>query len=294
MFLASGGKPAIKDVKLWKNALRLNGWSHINDNANQEGIRSNDWYPGWEKNAKHYEDFMKNTDHRQVVQNRLEAKGEFTKAEAIKRFGTAGLAHWRWHTLVKPCIKCEKTYESFKEGSIKNDFKIREDNKLNTIVLLHHNPRFQVQTKYLTLWEKEMNALRTWGAGCLCHEAELKAGKRCTCFLKGRRIPEVPDRVCLFCREADIFVANLQESADAPVFRGLSKQVAATKGYLVAKTEYIQHVPNVIALCRNRKHAKRARAEYRSLRDNAKSLEKCLATVSGIAHPLMSTKAPWL
>ena len=53
------------------------------------------------------------------------------------------------------------------------------------------------------------NSLRQWGRGCACHEALLLAGKKISCFRKGRRLREASARIRQFQQDVAALLSNM-------------------------------------------------------------------------------------
>ena len=110
---------------------------------------------------------MRNTSYRQVIEKRLQEKGQGALAGGVQQF-TASLATWRWQTLVKVCVQTQKSYQAFKSGFERRDFNLREDGQLSQLAMLHANPHFPDETNALLQLQQMMSRLRMLGLGCSC------------------------------------------------------------------------------------------------------------------------------
>ena len=114
--------------------------------------------------------------------------------------------------------------------------------------------------------------LRSWCNGCACHEEQLLAGMVVSCSMKGRRLPELDNRLCKFYTDVyglGSLIADDPEAVDARP--ALLHGIAKAKGFMMLKTSFTKPLPTSICYCRDRDRAKAAREEYNQLRAKASS-----------------------
>ena len=72
-----------------------------------------------------------------------------------------------------------------------------------------------------------VHPMRSWGAGCRCHEAERVSGQPITCQEQGKRLPEVADKVLHFVGQCVVNASR--PSADQKCVAGLLPDLEAKR-----------------------------------------------------------------
>jgi hypothetical protein len=134
-------------------------------------------------------------------------------------------------------------------------FKTCRNRKLETAARVAiHCEKFYL--RFLIIYDimQSTGKLRTWAAGCLCHEAERLRGVEVACRWQGKRLPEASGRVAMFlqyCKRVIDRPQPDQETADYAIGSGMEEERSFAWRNLASMTEanlsYVDRQPYFLA-----------------------------------------------
>ena len=157
------------------------GWMHIWANLVKDYCYRFFWFPSWLKCLKGVVKLLGKRMYKEAVKLWLVQQKQYEHVPAVSSF-SASFAKWRWQTLDKCCKNvakveglrilwpklCEDIFPSFSEDP--EALEAGGEGMENDIFWLRLKQTIRPGTSYCEV-------SRTWGAGCLCHEEERRAGQ---------------------------------------------------------------------------------------------------------------------
>lgn len=172
--------------RLFPNALYLPGWMHLWDGIARDVCAGLLWFPDMLAQLRGCIAFFRQLQIRDRIRGLKLWTAE--QVESLNYFPHC-FAKWRWGTL---------------HGAVKGIFDIRflcthwqavkaevfgcsRDSPTEQVVdAAFSSDLFWLRLEVVRFLLAKTETLRTWGAGCYCHEKELRAGKSVACIQKGR------------------------------------------------------------------------------------------------------------
>ena len=249
-------------TRLFRNALRISGWSHPVGNIMREIAML---HPDWPEVLSKLRDltrFFRVQAWRQHLQRALKHHHEVNAGRKL-RFFSAGFAKWRYETLARVLEQlaplrpiCEHYIEggmfpSFKDGELlQSVLRSCQDQELWRFIVFAHAWVFAPLEK-----------LRRWGLVCECHAAERKAGVRnIGCKWASRRLrnawTEVSKVIDTFRTAADELTMERCGGSNSLFRIGKSMLILSAES-LNARFKYLDVVPWLFARADTRDGARR-------------------------------------
>lgn len=235
----------------WPNAIHVPGWKHAWDLILQKGLSSLRWFPAWLARLKGVIAFLRQEGRRATMADHLRTLGKSGLADVVASTSLPSFAHWRWTTL----HDCLKSLQPFLR-SMATHFdarwfaKAKDTTGLSTMVAAMSSQEWHKQTDFVWYFAREIDQLMSWGSGCSCHEAELRAGQAVTCGWKGRRLAEAQPHLS---GELNRMLAEAETWNEArwglglPALLELQGVVRATHHLVHRKFEWLRKVPYLLA-----------------------------------------------
>jgi hypothetical protein len=184
----------LSDHYFFPHAFLLPGWHHCWSNILKDTCTGIEFFAGWLVEVKAIVELFR--PH--TVRVAVSACFAWTAAElkALQLFG-ASFAKWRWHTLYEATLGClslqflARAWEQVMVALAST----AEQATLTVVDKALKSPRFWRRTKAMHDLSKRVDKCRRWGAGCSCHEEELRAGRQVDCKYKGRRLKQCSEYI---------------------------------------------------------------------------------------------------
>jgi hypothetical protein len=190
----------LKGTFLCPNAMRGINWNHILDWVLRMVLSVNPFYTAYNADIKELSQFLKARGHRAIIRKSLHAQGKHELAKVLLKFG-AKFAHWRWATLVRACRESVRVEEAVREGFDPSLFNLRGGELKRVAEIICTTSKFWERNRFFEPLVSSWNALRSWGLGCPCHDAECReAAAKCQSFecpdgMKSRRCADLREKL---------------------------------------------------------------------------------------------------
>jgi hypothetical protein len=182
---------ASSELFLLPLALRIPGWMHLCDNLVKYAIeKCLEWFNEWHLMAQKLCDFLSTATYTDVLSINLCSLQLYGLSKQLQT-STENMLKLRWGSIVRTARDLSDRRHAFTiavgEGGFdeSGDY-IREAVSLGDDTAIAR--LFWARTRFIALIFGIVEDLRTWGAGCDCHEDDRINGRRVLCSLTGRRL----------------------------------------------------------------------------------------------------------
>lgn len=182
---------------------------------------------------------------------KLRAKGLVDEAVAFAKLKFPNFTHWRFSKLEDCTAVVRRACALISEHLELNDFQgcLNAEDWRTTFSTMRDR-QWRLQLESMGSLSKTIGAIRVWGSGCSCHEAQLLQGEQVQCALKGRRIREASAHVTQQCLALRYFANNITLHS---VGDDLSLQLELVTAYRMAaaavqkRTEFLGTLPYLLS-----------------------------------------------
>lgn len=185
-----------QNMMLFAKCLHMPGFRHMVDNVIQRGLSSLVEFPSFLTKLKSIVKFLRNDLVAGEVCRCLRRDGCGALAEVIEKTSLVSFAAWRWGTLRDVCKSLSIFLSSLVERFDPKPFADNRDSaELKNVLAAFRSQRWRRLFVFVTWFTDKLTALMDWVGGCPCHETNDSFGAVVECERKGRRLPEVHDKV---------------------------------------------------------------------------------------------------
>ena len=171
----------------------ITGWHHLWDNIVIKVLESLDWWDDYLTDLKACIAFLRMDTYRFELSDNPKKEGY--DESYIKKKPTK-VAHWRWQTLyavhqwflnASDGLRAAWSMALFKTVKMRARLRVCDKCMMSE----------EFWERLCVVWEivKPANEIRTWGAGCPCHEAQRQVGQTLDCPEQGLNLPRVLGRL---------------------------------------------------------------------------------------------------
>ena len=207
---------------LYPFALQVLGPQHIVDAVVQLALATLPWWPEWMRVSKVVCQWLRSTQHRELLQERLrQVGGDADSVEArVKSLDRSceGFANWRWGTLVSVCRDLARmddavraSVAAFRSAS---EFSSRDAGAAQELYSACRDDAFWQRVGLLQKFVAPMASFSSWLRGCSCHDQERKQGHAVVCPWQGCRARELAGRTEGLFAELQALRAALHLASD--------------------------------------------------------------------------------
>ena len=248
------GKPCTEAAQpgtfLFPRAVWVPGWNHIWSNILKDVCGKLDWFPSFLTLLRHCVRFFRSVSYRQCIASAVQLLD--SQKELLQKF-SASFARWRWSTLTTACADVwgleflRDHWPKLHREAFSNAKDATNAEAVNTAFT---SDEFWKQLWFLKGLAKSVEDRRMWGAGCPCHGAELRQGKRVQCIHKGRRLPEAREFIKA---SSEQFLENARHltlamfGGDESLLMDGVRCLTYVAGMSSAKFDFLNHLPYLLA-----------------------------------------------
>lgn len=265
---------------LFPVAMRGPGWNHLWDLVLKHVCMKHiPWFSGWMQQARAMCTFLRNTGLRERLAKAGEDKGvEADILQTLKQF-SASFAKWRWGSLTVVCRAICNAEEAVIRSWDEKAFKLKDRSIAVSVAGSVGDPSFWARAACLHRWSGDLEAVRTWGQGCSCHEEACRAAaakkqtfkcpqNRKSC--RGAELSAKLSRTWALWSATAADIANEEfVDADLGMQMCIAYRMSIAEGML--RFGWVEELPWLLWKCRCPEAAKRVRSLFVQLSESSQA-----------------------